>query len=325
MLKIAVLSGGYSSEAKVSVKSARTVMDELPSDTYVVTEVRIDKDRWYALKEGEECDIDRSNFSFTYKGELNRFDCVFIMVHGTPGEDGRLQGYFDLLGMPYTTCSQFISSLTFNKWACNILLKQLGFSSAKSMIFRKGDKYNPEIVVSQLGLPCFIKPNDGGSSFGVTKVKEENQVSEAIENAFKEGTEVLCESSLNGREVTVGVYQLNGEIKVLPVTEIISEAEYFDWAAKYEGASQEITPADLETSIYEEVQRVTGEIYSALGMKGIARIDYIIQDGTPFVIEINTVPGMSQASIIPQQVRCEGGTLDVFFSQLISEAIKAKS
>jgi D-alanine-D-alanine ligase len=240
-----------------------------------------------------------------------------MMIHGTPGEDGKLQGYFDMIGLPYTGCNQLASTVTFNKWACNTMLKQLGFKCADSVLLRKGDKWTTEDIIAAVKLPCFVKPNDGGSSFGVTKVKTAEELPESIKLAFAEGSEVLIESMIAGTEITCGVLRMHGKTSALPVTEIIPEGEFFDYAAKYEGKSSEITPARLNPEVYSKVQHTAQEIYDQLGLGGVVRIDMMIQEGVPLVIEINTVPGMSAASIIPQQAEKAGILLKDLISALI--------
>jgi D-alanine-D-alanine ligase len=243
------------------------------------------------------------------------------MVHGTPGEDGYLQGYFDLLNIPYSSPGHFECTLTFNKWACNHLLRSLGYNCAKSVLLKKSGALNTDQIQSELGYPVFVKPNDGGSSYGVSKVSKVDDLKKAVEHAFEHGSEVIIESELKGREITNGVLQARGETKVLSITEIVTENEFFDFEAKYKGLSEEITPALLTKEIEHKVKAITKSIYEELGLSGIVRVDYIIEDEEAFVLEINTVPGMSEQSIIPQQLREQGFDITQTLTELILEKI----
>ncbi len=321
MKRIAVVAGGFSSEHVVSLKSAATVMQHLDRNRFEPHLVLIDRNGWRIDEAGGTYAINPADFSVEYKGELMKFDAVFMMIHGTPGEDGKLQGYFDMLGIPYTGCDQLRSALTFNKWACNSFLDHLGFHCAKRILVRKHDTPDHSDILEKLGLPCFVKPNDAGSSFGVSKVKEAGELLPSISKAFAEGSEVLIESLLTGPEITCGVLPLNGRPHALPVTEIVSEGEFFDYAAKYEGKSQEITPARLEPRLYADVQRTAVEVYEKIGLGGLVRIDMIVHQGVPHIIEINTVPGMSAASIVPQQAAIEGITLEELFSMMLDQVL----
>ena len=239
-----------------------------------------------------------------------QFEYAFIVIHGTPGEDGKLQGYLDMVGVPYNTSSSAISALTFQKFHCNQFLKNFGINVPEAVIIKPSDEINKKEILKKVGLSCFVKPTDGGSSYGVTKVKKDNELFLAIKEAFNHGTEIVVEENIEGREVTCGVYRVEEGIKALPITEIISENEYFDYDAKYNGKSKEITPADLSDFITNKIQSLTKEIYSTLGMRGIVRMDYIIsKEGKPFLIEINSVPGMSKESIIPQMLRFQNQEL----------------
>ena len=301
MKKVAVIEGGYSSEKSVSIKSAQTVFDNLDRSKFDPTRVLIDENEWTAYDEEGKYSIDKNDFSFTKNKAKQNFEYAFIVIHGTPGEDGKLQGYFDMVGIPYNTSSAAITSLTFQKFHCNQFLKNFGVNVAEAVLIKPGDKINEEEVLNKVGLPCFVKPTDGGSSFGVTKVKAKIELNNAIKSAFEHGSEVIVEANIEGREVTNGVYIDNKGIKVLPITEIISENEFFDYEAKYKGQSNEVTPADLDKEMTVKINALTHHIYNTLGMKGIARMDYIInKDGIPFLIEINSVPGMSKESIVPQ-------------------------
>lgn len=319
--KVAVICGGYSHEKEISMKSVETVMKYIDRALYEPYKIFMEEE-WKVECEGSYIAIDKNDFSFLLKGEKIVFDIAFIVIHGTPGEDGKLQGYFDMLGIPYTTPSQNVSALTFNKWACNNILRTQSVRCAKSVLLKNKSIADEDFIVKELGLPCFVKPNDGGSSFGVSKVGKKEELAQAIEKAFDHGTEVVIEEFLKGTEVTNGVYKDGDKTMVLPITEIASENDFFDFEAKYKGKSQEITPARLSDKVTKEVQSITKKVYELLGMKGMVRIDYIIVDDQPYLMEVNTVPGLSEASIIPQQVREIGLDLTSFFTTCLKEAVR---
>lgn len=303
MKKVAVIEGGYSKEKAISVKSAQTVFDNLDRTKFAPTRVLIDENEWVAYDDEGSYHIDKNDFSFIKNDLKVQFEYAFIVIHGTPGEDGKLQGYLDMVGVPYNTSSSAITALTFQKFHCNQFLKSFAINVPEAVLIKLDDEINKKEILKKVSLPCFVKPTDGGSSYGVTKVKKENDFLSAITAAFKHGTEVVVEQSIEGREVTCGVYSAKEGIRALPVTEIISENEYFDYDAKYNGKSKEITPAELDEETTIEIQSLTKEIYGTLGMRGIVRMDYIIsKEGKPFLIEINSVPGMSKESIIPQMI-----------------------
>lgn len=320
---IAVVAGGYSSEYHISIKSAQTIMNHLPKDYYDPYLVVISKDAWKVEKDQTTYPIDREDFSFVVDGRKINFDCAYITIHGTPGEDGKLQGYFDMIGVPYTSCNATVSAITFNKWYNNQVLLNNGFSCAQSMILRNPNHgYAAKEIVERLGLPCYVKPNDGGSSFGISKVKEEGEILSAIEKAFEEGKEVVIEANMQGREVTCGAYAYQGKIYALPITEIVSHKEYFDYQAKYEGLSDEITPARISDELTQLVQETTVKAYQVMNLRGIIRIDFILKNDKPHIIEINTAPGMSPESIIPQQVRAyDGMDLSTVLHRVIEEVL----
>tara|TARA_B110000037_G_scaffold203905_1_gene247403 strand:- start:943 stop:1887 length:945 start_codon:yes stop_codon:yes gene_type:complete len=304
MKKVAVIEGGYSKEKAISIKSAKTVFDNLDRTKFDPTRVLIDENEWTAYDNEGRYSIDKNDFSFIKNGIKLNFEYAFIVIHGRPGEDGKLQGYFDMIGIPYNTSSAAITSLTFQKFHCNQFLKNYDINVPEAILIKPRDEINNEVILKKVSLPCFVKPTDGGSSFGVTKVKTENDLLPAIKEAFKHGSEVIVEQSIEGREVTCGAYMAKEEIKALPITEIISENEYFDYDAKYNGNSKEITPAELDEKTTIKIQSLTKEIYGILGMKGIARIDYIIsKENIPYLIEVNSVPGMSKESIVPQMIK----------------------
>ena len=315
MKKVAVIEGGYSKEKAISIKSAKTVFDNLDRTKFNPTRVLIDENEWTAYDEEGRYPIDKNNFSFVKNGTKLNFDYVFIVIHGTPGEDGKLQGYLDMVGVPYNTSSAAIMALTFQKFHCNQFLKNFGINVPEAVLIKSEDIIDERQIIGKVKSPCFVKPTDCGSSFGVTKVKKESDLLPAIKEAFKHGSEVIVEENIEGREVTCGVYRDSAGVKALPITEIISENEYFDYDAKYNGKSKEVTPADITESMTTQIQSLTKEIYGILGMKGIVRMDYIIKDGgIPFLIEINSVPGMSKESIVPQMANFKNIDLkNIFF------------
>ncbi len=319
---VAIITGGNSSEIVISRKTAENIYNHLDQKLYRSVLITIIGKEWTAIVNGKEYAVDKNDFTVLTPEEKIEFDCVFIAIHGTPGEDGKLQGYFDLLQIPYTTPNLLNTALTFSKWHCNTLLKQINVNCAAALLVRKGDPINPSAISKRLGFPCFIKPNNAGSSFGISKVKTEEDILPAIEKAFGEDSEVLIESAMIGREVTCGVLNYKGEITALPVTEIVSNNEFFDFEAKYNGASQEITPADLSDQLTKEIQTIVVDIYRKLNMTGIIRIDFILQATGPSVIEINTVPGLTKESLIPQQAAAAGIPLDELFANAVEQAIK---
>ena len=322
MKNIAIICGGDSSEAEVSLKSGANLKNMMDNEKYNSYIVFMKRSYWVVRIEGQE-DIllNKADFTFTLDNTVISFDCAYITIHGTPGENGILQSYFELIQLPYTSCNVFVSSLTFNKFACKSFLKEFDIPSADAMMVRKGDKINAEAILLRLGSPCFVKPNNAGSSFGVSKVKSAKEIVPAIEKAFVEDDEVIIEQYLSGTEVTNGVFRVNGTITVLPITEIVSENEFFDYEAKYTGKSKEITPARLSKEIETETKALTERIYTILGCTGIVRIDYIINANGINLLEVNTTPGMSPASIIPQQIIAHGMQQKDVFSSVIEDAI----
>lgn len=321
MKTIAIIEGGYSHEKVVSLKSAETVFNNIDLKLYTPYKVRIDEEGWFVLINEKKTPINRTDFSFEKENKKITFDVAFIVIHGTPGEDGKLQAYFDMIGLPYTTCGHLASTITFDKYVCNQLLKGFGIKVAEAVLIRKNDAIVSSTIIQKVGLPCFVKPVDGGSSFGVTKVKAEKELETAIKKALEHGTSALVEAFMNGREVTNGIYLSKKGIKVLPITEIITDNEFFDFDAKYLGQSKEITPADLSKELETNIKSITKNIYEILNLKGICRIDYIIVDNQPHLIEINTVPGQSAQSLIPQMAAYEGITLKELFSEVIEVAL----
>ncbi|MBQ1752950.1 MAG: D-alanine--D-alanine ligase [Paludibacteraceae bacterium] len=319
---IAVVCGGYSSEAEVSMRSAAGIMSFIDPERYDTTMVVITKNEWYAkISETERYDIDKNYFGYIDgKGVKHTFDFAYITIHGTPGENGILQGYFELIGMKYSCCGPLAASLSFNKFVCNRYLHGFGANIAKSVLLRHGDAIDTDAIEKELGLPMFVKSNVGGSSYGVTKVKESEQIMPAIDKAFKEGDEVIIESFLKGTELTCGMYKTKDKTVVFPLTEVVSANEFFDYDAKYNGQVQEITPARLSPEKTAEVQELTKKYYSLMGCKGIVRIDYIItEDGVPHILEANTTPGMTPTSFIPQQVRAAGIDIKDVMTDIIED------
>ena len=320
---IAIVAGGYSSEVVVSLKSAEGIYSFIDKDKYNLYIAILKKEDWVVrLSDGTETPINKNDFSFCENQEVKKFDFAYITIHGTPGEDGRLQGYFDMIGIPYSSCSALVSALTFNKYVCNHYLSSFGVKIARSIRLMNGQTIETDEAVNQLGLPIFVKPNDGGSSFGVTKVKEKEALQAAVDKAFAEGREVVLESFIKGTEVTCGCYKIKGKEVVFPITEVVTSNEFFDYDAKYNGQVEEITPARLSEDLTLKIQRETSRIYDILGAKGLIRVDYIIpEDGEPMLLEINTTPGMTATSFIPQQVRAAGLNITDVMTEIIEDSL----
>ncbi|MBR6538405.1 MAG: D-alanine--D-alanine ligase [Bacteroides sp.] len=305
---IAIVAGGDSSEYIVSLRSAQGIYSFIDKEKYNLYIVMMKGLDWHVqLPDETTCPIDRNDFSFQQNGEKIVFDFAYITIHGTPGENGRLQGYFDMLGIPYSCCGVLAAALTFNKFACNQYLRSFGVRVAESLSLRPGKTISDEDVIEKIGLPCFIKPSLGGSSFGVTKVKTREQIQPAIAKAFEEGEEVIIEAFMDGTEITCGCYKTKDKSTVFPITEVVTHNEYFDFDAKYNGQVDEITPARISDELRDRVQKLTSAIYDIIGAQGIIRIDYIITEGDKInLLEVNTTPGMTPTSFIPQQVRAAG-------------------
>ncbi|MDO9339609.1 MAG: D-alanine--D-alanine ligase [Bacteroidales bacterium] len=320
MRTIAIAAGGDSSEFEVSVKSANEVSKVL-SSRYIIYIILIRGTNWYwEDQKGRYHNIDKNDFSLVTDEYRIRFDAVFIAIHGTPGENGLLQGYFDMMGIPYTSCGAFCSTLTFNKQACKLFLKEYKIPMTDAILIRRSDKTDIKNIIKQIGLPCFVKPNNSGSSFGVTKVKKKEKLLSAIETAFKESNEVMIEAFMDGREVACGVVKTRNKAIVLPVTEIISKNEFFDYEAKYTpGKSDEVTPADMPAVVTDEIQRLSSLVYDLLGCKGIVRVDFIVIGQQPYFLEINTVPGMTEESLVPKQAAAAGIALEDIYSMVVED------
>lgn len=314
--------GGYSAEAEVSIKSGSVVVQHLNKKKYDVFPIHIYKEKWFFVDEqNQEIPINKNDFSVEIKGKKITFDAVFNAIHGSPGEDGYLQAYFKLINLPLTGCSMYASALTFNKRDMLSVLKPYGILSAPSFYLNKGEDFSVSEIVKKIGLPCFVKANKSGSSFGVYKVYEKQKLSEAIEKAFEVDDEILIESFLEGTEVSVGVITYKGKIKVLPMTEIVSHNDFFDYEAKYLGQSDEITPARISAEMTEKINILAEKIYRILKMKGFSRSEFIIVGETPYLLEMNTTPGLSEASLLPQQAKVAGISLSDLFENAIEEAI----
>ena len=303
---IAVVCGGYSRESAVSMRSAAMVMQHIDRNRFTPYKVHIAHGRWSAEVSGKEVEVDKNDFSFPGPEGIIRPDGVFIIIHGTPGEDGLLQGYFEMIGMPYTTGNVLNMALTFNKKATTRTLGAMGFRVAKSVVIRKHEPYSASFIAQAVGLPCFVKPNCGGSSIGASRVEEAGELHLALDKALKEDGQAIVEEFISGTEVTCGVIVHNGKPTALPVTEIIPRKKFFDYEAKYEGASDEITPARLPESVTQRVQQAAADNFSRLDCRGMIRVDFIVQQDEPVVVEVNTVPGFSEASIIPVQAGVYG-------------------
>jgi len=322
---IALVTGGFLGEAVISYKSAATIDNNLDRERFNVYKIDINPKGWfYESPDGAKAEIDKNDFSLPLDGQRIRFDAVFIGMHGTPGEDGKLQGYFDTLKIPYTSCDAATSALTFNKRFTVAVAAFSGISVANSVILIKNAFQSPDEVAGKLKFPVFVKPNNGGSSIGMSKVtKMSDEFGSAIEKAFREDDQVLIEEFIEGREFTVGVFKTKGNIIVLPITEVISQKEFFDYEAKYGGASSEVTPAKIDEAIADKIRDAARKIYQAFNCRGVVRIDFIYNEQVkqPYMLEINSIPGQSEASIVPQQVRVMGWSLKEFYTKLVEEAL----
>ena len=319
---IALLTGGYGAERSISLKSALYIEENLDSARFNVYVIYLDKDRWYHRESMNP--VDRNDFSLTLQDQKISFDYVLIMLHGDPAENGLLQGYFESLGLPISTCNTFVSALTFNKYICNYFLTDYGVLSARSKLIRHDEDWKSRRLY-QLGFPMFVKPNNNGSSYGISKVKREEDLPAAIAKGFEYDEELIVEEFLDGREFTCGVIELKGEMHTFPVTEIISHNEYFDFQAKYENASDEITPAHISPELTEACQAITCRIYKALNCRGMVRVDFILKNKVFFLIEVNTIPGMTLQSLYPQQVRAYGWEMKDLLTRMIEEGLECHS
>ena len=321
MKRIAIVAGGDSSECEVSLRSADGIMSFIPDDyeKYIVT--IIDRKWEVHLPDDRRAPIDKNDFSFVADGKKFTFDFAYITIHGTPGENGILQGYFDLIGMPFSCCDVLASALTFNKYVCNCFLKNFDINVAESVLLRTNQVVDNESVVRKLGLPLFVKPAAGGSSFCTTKVKSKDMLQQAVEEAFAEADEVIVESFVDGTEVTCGMYKTKGKTVILPLTEVVSKNEFFDYNAKYNNQSDEITPARISDKLTEAIKQTTAQIYELIAAKGIIRADYIIEpSGRIVLLEVNTTPGMTPQSFLPQQIRAAGMDIAEVMRDIIEDS-----
>jgi len=323
--KVALVTGGYSGEAEISYKSAVTVGNNINKEKYDVYIIDITNEGWFYVNESnKKIPVDKNDFSIIHKSNKICFDVALLCLHGTPGEDGKLQGYFDMIGLPYTSCNAATSAITFNKRYTVAVAAFGGIHVAKSVHLFQYTSVSAAEILNQLQLPVFVKPNNGGSSLGMSKVVDGKDLELAIKKAFDVDNQVLVEEMIVGREFTVGVYKVSHQINVLPITEIITDNDFFDYEAKYLGKSKEITPADITTEIEQLLKTSAIKVYELLNCSGVVRIDFIFDDKQQkvYMLEVNTVPGQSQASIIPQQVLANGLTLELFYTSLIEEATK---
>ncbi|MEZ4811816.1 MAG: D-alanine--D-alanine ligase [Allomuricauda sp.] len=320
---IAIIMGGYSSEYDISIKSGNVVYRYLDRKVYNIYRIVIAQKKWVYLDgEDKEFPVDRSDFSIqTAQGKIH-FDCVFNAIHGTPGEDGLLQAYFELLGIPQTSCNHYEAALTFNKRDLLSTLRPYGVQCATSYYLNEGQTVDEDVIVDKVGLPCFVKANRAGSSYGVSKVYKKEELGAAIDNAFSEDNQAIIESFLDGTEVSVGVITYKGQVRVLPITEIVSENDFFDFAAKYLGESQEITPARISKVQEDNVNAVAEFIYRTLGLKGYTRSEFIFIGNDPYLLEVNTTPGLTEESILPKQAKAAGISLEELFTSAIEEALR---
>ena len=323
-LRIALLAGGNSSEREIALQSAAQIEQALDKAKYDVKVIDIyHRDWFYTAENGERYPLDKNDFSLTVEGVRYEFDYALIIIHGTPGEDGRLQGYLDIMGIPYSSCSMVSSAITFDKESTKLAVAARGIRVAKEIFLHRGDRVDEEEIVAQLGLPLFVKPNASGSSFGVTRVTEKEQIAAAVEEAFSESDDVLIEEFIAGREMGCGVLITKEREYLFPITEIVSKKAFFDYEAKYtEGMSDEITPADITPEVKEKLNRMTREAYKACRCRGVVRIDFIVMpDGEPCLIEVNSIPGMSSGSIVPKQAKAMGISLGELFDLVIRDTM----
>ncbi|HAD34596.1 MAG TPA: D-alanine--D-alanine ligase [Chitinophagaceae bacterium] len=325
--KVALVAGGYTGEYEISIKTAVTIQNNIDSERYEVYKIIIDRSGWkYTAPDGSKTEVDRQDFSLNIQGQKITFDTVFIAVHGTPGEDGKFQGYLEMLGIPFTSCNAIVSGITFNKIYCNRVIEQSGLVKvSRSLHVIQGRGVTTAQILQSVKLPVFVKPAEGGSSLATTKVKSPDQLQAALDAVFAFEPQAMVEEFIQGREFSIGVYRTKGQLHVLPATEIISSKEFFDYEAKYTpGVSNEVTPAQVDEAIAQKIARAAGGIYDLLNCKGICRVDFILEEGSNelFVLEINTIPGQSENSLVPQQVRAAGMTLQDFYAALIEESLK---
>ena len=316
MKNIAILCGGFSSEFEISIKSATTILNNLPKE-YNPFLIEVRQEKWVAVYEGNQYEINPWDLSFTHYDNKIKIDAALIYIHGNPGENGKIQALLEMRNIPYINSGALASELSFDKWFCNQFLKSFDIPVAKSLLLTDEKQFEEQYIIDTLGLPCFVKPSDSGSSYGISKVSQKEELQPALEKAFKEGKTVVIESFLKGTEVTCGIYQSKNGLHTLPITEIVSENDFFDFEAKYLGKSQEIIPARISQEEVEKIEAVTKKIYRLLRLRSIARIDFMLVNNEPFVIEVNTTPGFSAASIVPQMLAHEGKSITTFWREII--------
>jgi D-alanine-D-alanine ligase len=317
MKNIAILCGGFSSEFEISIKSATTILNNFPKE-YNPFLVEVRQEKWIAVYESNQYEINPWDLAFTHKDNEIRIDAALIYIHGNPGENGKIQALLEMRNIPYINSGALASELSFDKWFCNQFLKSFDIPVAKSLLLTDEKQFEEQYIIDELGLPCFVKPSDSGSSYGISKVSQKEELQPALEKAFKEGKTVVIESFLKGTEVTCGIYQSINGLHTLPITEIVSENDFFDFEAKYLGKSQEIIPARISTEEVEKIEAITKKIYRLLRLRSIARIDFMLVNNEPFVIEVNTTPGFSAASIVPQMLAHQGKSITEFWSEIIA-------
>lgn len=318
MKTIGVISGGFSSEYDISVKSARMIVDNFPK-TYQVHQILMDKSGWNVLVDNKPIPLNPINFTFEIDNEKIKIDAVIVYIHGDPGENGKIQAYLEMIDIPYVNSGTLASQLSFDKWYCNQFLNNFSIPVAKSIYLDNPENIPTEKeIVEQLGLPLFVKPCDSGSSYGISKVNKTEELNKSIAEAFFEGDSVVIESFLDGTEVTCAAYRTLDGIKTLPLTEIVTQNDFFDFEAKYKGESEEITPARISKELTEKVQEMTRKIYQLLKLRSIARVDFMLVGNVPYVIEVNTTPGFSKESLVPQMIACEGISIESFWSEILA-------
>lgn len=322
MKNIGIFCGGYSSEFDISIKSGQTILNNFP-EGYAAYLVEVMEDAWNVCLNGSKFALNPWDMTFNLEEKQVKLNAALIYIHGNPGENGKLQAYFELRGIPFINSGALASELSFDKWYCNQFLKGFGVNIAKSVLLRRDDEWDATNIVADLGLPCFVKPADSGSSYGISKVKKQDDLIPALEKAFAEGDTVVIESFLAGTEVTCGVYMTKKGLHALPLTEIASENDFFDYEAKYLGKSQEITPARVSAEVTAKVQDIAKKIYKILNLRSIARIDFMVVNEEPFLIEVNTTPGFSPASIVPQMIAADGNTIKEFWREILEVELKA--
>ncbi len=316
MRNVAIICGGLSSEYEISLKSAQTIISHFPNE-YICHKVIMNTEGWWLGEPEDKIAIDKNDFTAQFNGKKVTFDLALVYIHGFPGEDGKMQAYLDMLGIPYLNSNALSSELSFDKWFCNQFIKHFGIPVAESFLYLNPNDHKKEDVIAALGLPLFIKPCDSGSSYGVSKVNSAEDFDKALQYAFQEGESVVAEKFLNGKEVTCGAFRSLSGVVTLPPTEIVTENDFFDFSAKYEGKSQEITPAGISEKETQLIQEYTEKIYRILRLRSLARVDFIIVNGQPHLVEVNTTPGFSPASIVPQQLKCAGISITECFDQIL--------